>query len=270
MVTTHNLRGRTLELEDTITLWQNNAEAWTQMSRMGYDINRDWLNLPNFLKILPPVAGLKGLDVGCGEGTNTRAVAQRGAKMIGIDVSSIFIEHAAAHESTAELGIEYLVASATELPFSADEFDFVMSTMCLMDIPDLEKAIADIYRVLRKGGFLQFSIMHPCFSSPAFKWVHNDDGERIAVESGRYFEEKVSIDEWTFTAAPPEISSQFEPFRVAHFHRTLTSWISLLLATGFSLEALNEPTADDEVIAKYPALAYARSLPLFLQMRFGK
>lgn len=259
-----------MELDETTALWQNNAEAWTQMSRMGYDISRDWLNLPNFLKILPPVAGLKGVDVGCGEGTNTRAVAERGAKMIGIDASSIFIDYARTHDSSAELGIEYLVASATDLPFSAEEFDFAMSTMCLMDIPDLEKAIAEVYRVVRAGGFLQFSIMHPCFSTPAFKWVHNADGERIAVEAGSYFDEKVSIDEWTFTSAPPEISSQFEPFRVAHFHRTLTSWISLLLATGFSLEALNEPTAHDDVIAMHPALAYARSLPLFIQMRWRK
>lgn len=259
-----------LELDETVSLWQNNAEAWTQLSRMGYDVNRDGLNLPNFLRMLPPVAGLEGLDVGCGEGANTRAVAQRGARMTGIDVSSIFIDHASSHESKEELGIEYLVASATELPFSAGEFDFVMSTMCLMDVPDLPKVIAEIYRVTSSGGFLQFSIMHPCFSTPAFKWVHNDDGDRIAVEAGNYFDERVSIDEWTFTAAPPEISSQFKHFRVAHFHRTLTSWISLLLATGFTLEALNEPKADDEVIAKYPALSYARLLPLFIHMRWRK
>jgi hypothetical protein len=48
-------------------LWEGNAEAWTHLSRAGYDVYRDRLNTPAFLAMLPDVAGLGGLDVGCGE-----------------------------------------------------------------------------------------------------------------------------------------------------------------------------------------------------------
>jgi SAM-dependent methyltransferase len=59
--------------------WDENAEAWIELVRAGYDRYRDGLNTPAFLAMLPNVEGLSGLDVGCGEGNNTRLVAERGA-----------------------------------------------------------------------------------------------------------------------------------------------------------------------------------------------
>ena len=78
--------------------WESNAEAWTRHSRAGYDVYRDALNTPAFLAMLPPVAGLQGLDIGCGEGTNTRHVARLGARMHAIDIAPTFIRHAEATE----------------------------------------------------------------------------------------------------------------------------------------------------------------------------
>jgi len=68
-------------------MWNTNADAWTMLARMGYDICRDYLNTPAFLAMLPDVSGLIGLDIGCGEGHNTRQVAARGAVMTGVDIS---------------------------------------------------------------------------------------------------------------------------------------------------------------------------------------
>ena len=61
--------------------WNRNADAWTALARAGYDVYRDHLNTPAFLAMLPEVAGLSGLDIGCGEGHNTRLLARRGARM---------------------------------------------------------------------------------------------------------------------------------------------------------------------------------------------
>ena len=71
--------------------WNGNAEAWTKLARAGYDTYRDHLNTPAFLALLPPVEGLEGLDLGCGEGHNTRLIAQRGARMTGLDIAEIFL-----------------------------------------------------------------------------------------------------------------------------------------------------------------------------------
>ena len=74
--------------------WDENAEAWTRLARAGYDVYRDELNTPAFLEMLPDVDGLSGLDVGCGEGHNTRLVLERGARMTGIDIAENFVRHA--------------------------------------------------------------------------------------------------------------------------------------------------------------------------------
>ena len=52
------------------------------------------------------------------------------------------------------------------LPFEGASFDFAVAFMSLMDIPEMERVLAEVYRVIRPGGFLQFSIAHPCFSPP--------------------------------------------------------------------------------------------------------
>src|SRR5262245_13648845 len=89
--------------------WNQNAEAWTRLSRAGYDVYRDHLNTPAFFDMLPDVHGRAGLDIGCGEGHNTRLLAQRGARVTAIDISEVFISHAAEFERSKSLGIEYRV-----------------------------------------------------------------------------------------------------------------------------------------------------------------
>ena len=83
-----------MDRERAAAYWEGNAETWTRQSRAGYDVYRDHVNTPGFLALLPPVAGLSGLDIGCGDGTNTRALARLGARMTAIDVAPTFVKYA--------------------------------------------------------------------------------------------------------------------------------------------------------------------------------
>src|SRR6185369_8529854 len=168
--------------------WEGNAAAWTALSRQGWDVYRDAVNTPAFLAMLPDVAGLRGLDVGCGEGHNTRLLAERGARMTAIDIAPTFVRFARESEVRQPLGIRYLAASGQELPFAPGVFDFVTAWMSLMDMPGHHLALRECYRVLRGGGFLQFSILHPCFSPPHRRLLRNPQREAYAVEVGRYFD----------------------------------------------------------------------------------
>jgi hypothetical protein len=58
--------------DDVAAMWEANAAAWVELTRAGYDVNRDLVNTPAFLAMLPDVGGLVGIDLGCGEGHNTR------------------------------------------------------------------------------------------------------------------------------------------------------------------------------------------------------
>lgn len=252
-------------------LWDENAEAWTTLTRLGYDKYRDHINTPTFLKMLPDVDGLRGLDVGCGEGHNTRLVAQRGAQLIALDIARRFIDYARDQEAREPLGITYLHASAVALPFTGAEFDFVMATMSMMDVPDQQRAIGEAARVLKPGGFFQFSILHPCFMTPRFKWVLNEEGRRVALECGDYFKtEQGTIEEWIFGSAPEELKERFAKFRIPRFFHTLSTWLNMLAAAGLNLEECVEPYASDESIAIYPSLAATRVVSCSLHLRCRK
>jgi ubiquinone/menaquinone biosynthesis C-methylase UbiE len=251
--------------------WNANAEAWTKLARAGHDVLRDRLNTPAFLASLPPVAGLRGLDLGCGEGHNTRQVARLGASMTAIDIAAIFIRHAQTEETRAPLGITYRTASAVELPFADAAFDFATAFMSLMDIPELERVMAEAFRVLRPGGFLQFSILHPCFNPPHRRVCRDEERRAYALELGDYFlDTKGRVHEWFFGDAAQAARERLPTFRIPRFHRPLSEWLNLLVAAGFRLERFDEPQPDEEAVRAHSVLQDAAVAAYFLHVRVRK
>lgn len=250
--------------------WEKNADNWTKLSRAGFDVYRDFMNTPHFLKMLPDVKGKLGLDVGCGEGTNTRRVAELGATMKAIDISETFIKHAREMEKADPKGIEFFSSPAQNIPFPDKTFDFVTAFMTLMDMADLEGAFREIFRVLKPGGFLQFNICHPCYDLPLRKKVTDENGEEIGYTVGGYFDDTVTMYEWCFSNAPVEMKANMEKFQIPAKHRTLSQWVNLMLGTGFVIEKFDEPYATDEEIAACPAVRDTRILGYFLHVRVRK
>jgi len=258
-----------MDHEEVGRYWDENAEVWTELVRAGYDHYRDGLNTPAFFEMLPDVRGLSGLDVGCGEGHNTRLLAGRGARMTGIDISRTFIHHAREAEERQPPGIRYEVASAVDLPFDEASFDFATALMSLMDIPETERVLGEAFRVLRPGGFLQFSIGHPCFATPHHKNLRDESGHTYAHEVGDYFCKR-EVEEWIFSAAPPEVQEGLRAFRVPRFTRTLSEWLNLLVDAGFVLERFGEPYPSDEAVRERPGLQDAQVVAYFLHVRARK
>ncbi|MGO9435766.1 MAG: class I SAM-dependent methyltransferase [Terracidiphilus sp.] len=251
--------------------WEANAEYWTRFVRAGYDVYRDALNTPAFLAMLPGVRGLFGIDIGCGEGAETRKLARLGAHMQAIDVAPTLIRHAEATEKAAPLGILYQVANGMDLPFAGGTFDFATAFMSLMDMPDHGLALKESARVLRPGGFFQFSIIHPCFAPPHRRVLRDGQGKVVGLEIGRYFEPmNGQINEWMFSAVPAKERGRTKPFRAPMFHRTLSSWVDLICAAGLSIEKFGEPSASRELADAQPAVADTLVAPLFLHVRVRK
>ncbi len=263
--------GKCMKHKEVGRIWDENAANWTKLARMGCDIYREHLNTPAFLSILPKVEGLKGLDIGCGEGHNTRMVAERGAIMSAIDISPVFIEYAKESEEKEPLGIEYQVASAIELPFNNEMFEFAIATMSFMDIAETDKAIKEAWRILKPGGFLQFSITHPCFHTLEWEWVKDESGQPLALKCGDYFHElNGETEEWIFGSAPDELKKRMPKFKIPRFMRPLSKWLNTLIDAGFVLEQFVEPRPSDETIKKYPSLSYAQVVAWFLIIRCRK
>jgi ubiquinone/menaquinone biosynthesis C-methylase UbiE len=260
-----------MESTEVAKYWEANAENWTRLSRAGHDVYRDAVNTPAFLAMLPPIDGLSGLDIGCGEGTNTRLLALRGARMHAIDIAPTFVRNAQAEEERDPQGITYQLSDGAALPFPGASFDFVTAFMSLMDMPDQGRALGESARVLRPGGFVQFSILHPCFTPPHRRVLRDTQGRTQAIEVARYFDcSEPYLDVWMFSTVPEEVRAHVEPFRIPVFHRTLSSWVELICRAGLVIEQFGEPCASPEVAAANPAVADTRVAPLFLHIRARK
>lgn len=110
----------------------------------------------DILRRLQPTAASKILDAGCGYCYHTVRLARSGAKITAVDFSEVAL--AAARRTVDQAGISDQVivrqADLTALPFESDSFDYVVSWGVLMHIPQLEKALSELARVLRPGGVL--------------------------------------------------------------------------------------------------------------------
>jgi ubiquinone/menaquinone biosynthesis C-methylase UbiE len=250
--------------------WDENAPVWTELSRAGYDVYRDHLNTPAFLRLVPDVAGLDGLDLGCGEGHNTRLLAGLGARMMGLDISGRFLRAARDAERRERQGIGYVQASGDRIPLAGGSADFVTAFMSLMDMPNLPGVLAEVHRVLRPGGFLQFSIEHPLMATRIGGWETDAAGHRVARRVGGYFTQRPWVDEWIFSSAPAELRQSRRRFRIPRFPRTFSGWLNALIAAGLRIEAAAEPYADDEAIRSHPKLSATRIVPFFLHIRCRK
>jgi ubiquinone/menaquinone biosynthesis C-methylase UbiE len=262
----------TISEEEVTQHWDDNADVWTEHVRKGWDTYREHLNNPAFLKLIGNLKGKIVLDAGCGEGYNTRIFARTGAMMTGVDISPRLIEHARQAEKAEPLGIRYEVASFTDLSiFNNESFDTVLSTMALMDSPDYEKAIAEIFRVLRKNGDFYFSVSHPCFMTKGFGWVtdRNNNQEKLTVSG--YFNKTQWIERWQFSNVPEEIRKDVPQFDIPRFPRTLAEYINPLVQAGFVLKKLSEPRPSASDCRAHPYLQRWRDAgSLFLHVHCVK
>src|SRR3981081_1474456 len=100
---------------------------------------------------LGPVVEL--LDVGTGSGGSVAIpAAQRGAKVVGCDITPELFEHARRRAAEAGVEVEWIEADAQDLPFDDASFDRVVSTFGAMFAPDHARAAAELVRVCRPNG----------------------------------------------------------------------------------------------------------------------
>lgn len=256
-----------MDRPDTRRIWEDNAEAWIDLSRAGYDVYRDLVNTPAFFAMLPPVDGRFGLDLGCGEGHNTRLLAAEGARLVALDTSARFITAAA---SASPGAIRFVLADGAVLPFGDERFDFVTGFMSLMDVADPETTLREVVRVLKPGGFAQFSVLHPIVSAPRHDWVTDEHGRREAFAIGEYFFEGPVTETWSFGAAPEEVRARYRPFTIVYARRTVAGWFNAFVDAGLVVEALAEPHADEQTAREHPKVADTRIAPFSLHLRGRK
>jgi SAM-dependent methyltransferase len=96
--------------------------------------------------------GERVLDVACGTGNAAFLAAAAGARVTGLDSAARLVDVARARAAAEGADAEFVVGDALDLPFADGAFDAVVSVFGVVFVPDPERAIAEILRVLAPGG----------------------------------------------------------------------------------------------------------------------
>jgi ubiquinone/menaquinone biosynthesis C-methylase UbiE len=185
------------------------------------------------LRLLGPAMG-RLLDVGCGGGSHTAALAAAGWEAVGLDASEAQLRLA------RERGCEVVLGHAESLPFAGGSFDAAVSLWTHTDIDDWPAAIRETRRVLRPGGAFVYVGVHPCFVGPHSLFV---EGKGVPSLHAGYYRRVGRYEE------APGISQTGLRARVGASHLPLAAFLQSFLDAGFGLERVEEPGERDFPVA---------------------
>ena len=213
----------------------------------GLDGAPEW---PALRALLPDLHGRSVLDCGCGFGWFCRwAIEQGAAHVLGIDVSEKMLARGRA--TTVDPAITYTRADMEHLELPAESFDVVYSSLALHYVENLSGLMSQVYRSLVPGGGLVFSVEHPIFTAPSEpNWSLNAVGRKTWLVDG-YLDEGPRSTDWFATG-------------VIKQHRTLGTYINMLIRLGFVISHVEEWGPTVEQIAAQPNWADERQRPPFL------
>lgn len=205
---------------------------------------------PVLRSMLPDLAGKRVLDLGCGFGWFCRFAAGEGAaSVLGVDVSERMLERA--RRETRERGVAYERADLEGYAPPAEAFDLVYSSLAFHYIADLAGLFAGAHAALRPGGALVCSVEHPIMTAPVRQeWLVDADGRATWPVNG-YLDEGERVSNWLAEG-------------VVKRHRTIATYLDLLLGAGFALGKLVEWAPSPEQVAAEPGWARERARPFFL------
>jgi ubiquinone/menaquinone biosynthesis C-methylase UbiE len=197
---------------------------------------------PEMIRLAGDVAGLDVLDAGCGSGPLTEALRAKNAVLSGFDLSPAMVDLARrrlgedADVRVADLG--------APLPYADDRFDLVVASLALHYVEDWASALAELRRVLKPGGRLIVSIIHPTVYA-------------VTYPEADYF---------ALTQYSEDYDYGDETVWMTYWHRPLQDVINTFIAAGYRITTVTEPppAADTPAELLPPGLEKGQSFICFL------
>ena len=244
---------------DSSTLaWNAMGDEWLELAQGE---SRMCFIMPTMLGLLGDVRGKRILDLGCGEGGYSRALAKAGAEIVAVDCSSKAIEYATAMAREENLPVTHYIRNSNDLfDLASEQFDIVLCSMMLMDCEDLDGTLREVYRVLKPDGRLFASVLHPCFDG---NHEHGIGRQGIGIDREVVVKNYFAPKEWSAPLWKGSIP-------VVWRHRTLEEYVKAFLRAGLTIADLNEPRATDEQAAISVGLAWLQKIPLYLYWELKK
>ncbi len=186
------------------------------------------------LQLLPPLhPGMYALELGCGEGQNSRWLARRGLHCAAIDISEGQLAYARKDAEAEGLSIHYACSSIEDFNAEDASYDLITSSHAFEFVKSPFEELKRISRWLKPGGHVMISTVHPVYNG---EWVcaDDEDGEetwgRLLIN---YFNPIDDVREQPDGTEAP-IASRAYP---------ISDWFNAFRAAGLTLLRLEEPPA---------------------------
>lgn len=245
------------------TSWEKSADWYDRiLGERGSELYQAVV-IPGALRLLQPARGEKILDLGCGQGVFSRAMAEAGARVTGVDAAASLIARARTYPSRTP--VRYLDRDAAQLD-GLGEFDAASAILCLQNMEHLDEVIAATAKVLRPGGRLLWVLNHPAFRIPRQSAWGFEDERKIQYRR---------VDAYTTTLAVPITMhpGKADSESTISFHRSLETLTAAGFHAGLQLAGLQEWHSHKQSQPGPKAKAENRArkeFPLFLALLWTK
>lgn len=218
--------------------WETLAPQWIQFRKVRntfQDFVLD-LNLKQFVQeAFPELTGKQILELGSGDGYFTRWLAQQGAQVTGLDISSSLLAHAQHQSNNLQEEIHYAMGDmqdAGHSVFQTPTYDGVFASMVLMYSAPLSQVFHNVYQALKPGGHFVFAVKHP-FSQLADHYVDGLQGTPHKQPLQPYFNR---------TPYPKSIGLTGNNIITPLFYpHTVEDYVQGVIDSGFTLYRIHEP-----------------------------
>ena len=224
------------EVKNQNTSW-GNVSDWYDHTVEDVDSYQQKVILPNLLRIVDPKNGVRVLDVGCGTGVFSRAFAEKGGIVLGLDLGSELIE-IARQRAVLKPGVlgqeKYVVCSADDLSkIQETDFDVATIVLAIQNMKNLDKVIGEVNKKIKKGGRLILVMNHPTFRIPQNSDWYYDEKSKIQYRKIARYMSEIEI---PILMNPGNRNSK----KTYSFHRPLQVYVKSLAKNGFVITKLEE------------------------------
>lgn len=263
------------------THWQNVADWYdTLVGDEGSEYHREviipglfrMLDLKNFGESGAPSARI--LDIACGQGAISRALAQRGCHVVGFDAATALVESAQRRNVMDHLPIDYFIADATKInerlatpPLAPASFDAAILILAIQNISPLSPVWQAAAALLKPGAPLIVVLMHPCFRNPKKTHWGWDDENHLQY---RRVDEYLTSSKIDIQTHPGKAAHGKSEETTPHFHRPMQAYINTLGGAGLFVDHMEEWPSHktSEPGPRAEALNKSRKeIPMFLALR---
>jgi 2-polyprenyl-3-methyl-5-hydroxy-6-metoxy-1,4-benzoquinol methylase len=146
---------------ETFAEYQFDRERQNQKARKTLSV------LSDYYEGTASLSSLTLLDIGCSAGLMTRLYGERFGRVVGIDIDEPAVNHAS--QSYSDRNLEFLVRDSMNTGFEDETFDVVTCTHIYEHVPDADRLLEEIHRVLKKGGVCYFAAQNRlCWQEPHY------------------------------------------------------------------------------------------------------